>query len=304
MFDVIKNMKFSEFIESHTHGFSTVIRYRKIYKNYLSVVIQIIRKKFPIKAILRNGQCVVLNNNFEAYATLLGLRDSLQSNNDMMIVSTKDLLKIKFYDSINNGDIIGVFLIEEYRSLPVKGRTIIDIGANIGDSAIYFGMHGADKVIALEPYPKNYETAKKNIELNNLSDKTNLILAGCSSTCGTITIDPEKERSVRSSLQESTHGIDVPLMTLESILKENKINSALLKMDCEGCEYEAILSSSTDTLQKFSHIQIEYHYGYKNLKSKLESCGFKVSITNPKYSWNYEAKKPHMYFGWLYAIRN
>ncbi|MGI0021503.1 MAG: FkbM family methyltransferase, partial [Nitrososphaeraceae archaeon] len=237
-------MSFSEFLKSHTHVFSTVIRYRKTYENYLGVIIQIIRKKYPIKAILRNGQCVMLNNHFEAYSTLLGLRDFLQSSNDIMIVSTKDLLKIKLYDSINNGDIIGVFLREEYRSLPVKGKTIIDIGANIGDSAIYFAMHGADKVIALEPYPKNCEIAKKNIELNNLSNKINLVLAGCSSICGTITIDPEKARSVMSSLQESTNGIDVPIMTLESILKVNNINSALLKMDCEGCEYEAILSSS------------------------------------------------------------
>jgi len=298
------NMSFSDFVKSHTSYFAKVHMYRKVYKNYIGVVVQIFRKKYPIKATLRNGQCVMLKNQFEAKATSWGLRDFIQSSDDIVVILTKDLFKIKLYNSVNNGDIIGVFLREEYGFLPVKGNAIIDIGANIGDSAIYFAIRGADKVIALEPYPKNCEIARKNIELNNLSDKIILILAGCSSICRTITIDPKKERSVKSSLQESTNGIDVPLMTLESILDENNINSALLKMDCEGCEYETILSSSADTLKKFSHIQIEYHYGYKNLKSKLESCGFKVSVTNPKYSYNYEAKKPHMYYGFLYAIRN
>jgi hypothetical protein len=52
-------------------------------------------------------------------------------------------------------------------------------------------------------------------------------------------------------------------------------------MDCEGCEYDVIFSSSKETLKRFSHIQIEYHYGYKNLKEKLEKCGFSVKVTRP-----------------------
>lgn len=52
-------------------------------------------------------------------------------------------------------------------------------------------------------------------------------------------------------------------------------------MDCEGCECDAILSIADDILRRFSYIQIEYHYGYKNLKEKLEKSGFTVSITRP-----------------------
>jgi Methyltransferase FkbM domain len=56
----------------------------------------------------------------------------------------------------------------------------------------------------------------------------------------------------------------------------------ILKTDCEGCEYEVILSADEQTLQKFDLVMIEYHYGYKNLKQKLERSGFKVSVTRPK----------------------
>ena len=66
-------------------------------------------------------------------------------------------------------------------------------------------------------------------------------------------------------------------MTLEDIL--NKYNApngkTVLKMDCEGAEYEIILFATVDTLLRFNHLLIEYHYGYKNLKEKLEECGFK-----------------------------
>jgi hypothetical protein len=57
----------------------------------------------------------------------------------------------------------------------------------------------------------------------------------------------------------------------------------LLKMDCEGWEYDIILTASSDILRKFSHILIEYHYGYENLKDKLKESGFQVSVSRPIY---------------------
>ena len=71
-------------------------------------------------------------------------------------------------------------------------------------------------------------------------------------------------------------------------------------MDCEGCEYETILSSADDILQKFSHIQIEYHYGYKNLKERLEDSGFNVSVTKPMIDLSYN---PRRIIGYIYAVR-
>jgi len=35
----------------------------------------------------------------------------------------------------------------------LRGRDVIDVGANVGDSALYFILHGARKVIAVEPLP-------------------------------------------------------------------------------------------------------------------------------------------------------
>ena len=56
-------------------------------------------------------------------------------------------------------------------------------------------------------------------------------------------------------------------------------------------------------LAKFSHIHIEYHYGYKNLIQRLEKCGFKVSLLRrPILNFNPETKKK-MYIGDIFAIR-
>jgi FkbM family methyltransferase len=41
----------------------------------------------------------------------------------------------------------------------------------------------------------------------------------------------------------------------------------LLKMDCEGCEYDAILNSKR--LGELRQIQMEYHYGPERLVETL-----------------------------------
>jgi FkbM family methyltransferase len=207
-----------------------------------------------------------------------------------------DKIKIKLHGGITNGDVSSIFLSDVYGTLPVLGNIVIDIGANIGDSSIYFILRGADKVIALEPSPRNYEFARRNIEENNYADKISILLAGCSTTIGITDLDDSRDKGSNIVRQDPDLS-KVPVLTLEEILNENKLLSQrlLLKMDCEGCEYEAILSASHETLRKFSHIVIEYHHGYKSLKKKLEMSGFDVLVERPMRNYH------QMYVGYLYA---
>ncbi|HDD64256.1 MAG TPA: hypothetical protein ENF53_03775 [Thermoprotei archaeon] len=46
-----------------------------------------------------------------------------------------------------------VFYKETYRFLDVKDKVVIDVGAWVGDSSVYFALKGAKKVIAMEPHP-------------------------------------------------------------------------------------------------------------------------------------------------------
>jgi len=205
--------------------------------------------------------------------------------------------EIKLYGGEGAGD-AAIFLEEHYKNLPVKDKVVVDIGANIGDSAIYFASRGARKVIGLELHPRIYEVAKKNVQLNDYSDKIHLFLAGCSSESDSIIIDSKNESGIRSRLIPSKDGVSVQLMTLEKIMQMGDMEPAVLKIDCEGCEFDTILYSSKFILRKFSNIIIEYHYGYKNLKEKLENCGFQVFVTEPRYTLDTK-----MYIGYLNAVR-
>lgn len=159
-------------------------------------------------------------------------------------------------------------------------------------------MGGAKKVIALEPFPKNFEIAQKNIALNGFTDKIELLNAGC---CGgesskDMVLDVSAKGVYCQTIQSGS-GSNIHFYSLGELVDKYSANSpAVLKLDCEGCEYDIILSNDRTVLDKFSHIQVEYHYGYEDLKKHLISAGFEVSHTDPKVDNG-------MQLGWIYATK-
>jgi Methyltransferase FkbM domain len=261
--DATKNMSFYSRIRSYYNFlhkyFQFFSLFRKRYTNYLTVMFKVLKRQYPINAILKTGHSVVFDDYSELYSNLLDLECDVK--NDVVNVDG-----LKFYGGVSNADSISSFIQKEYDFLPVKEKVVIDIGANIGDSSIYFVLKGARRVIAIEPDPQICQFAIKNIELNGFSDRIELMNVACSSID---TIDQDFSKPT--------------LITLQGIIDQCSIKPSILKIDCEGCEYDVILSATSNTLLNFTHIQIEYHHGYKNLKKKLEEYGFQVKVTEPSY---------------------
>ena len=259
--------------------------YRKTYSNYLDIILNDFQKNYPIKGILRNNEIKILNSKDEiALYSLLEIHKNViyDEKNDCASFDLSffnyNLKKITAYGIKQNLDTLLAFNNGTYENLPVKNKVVIDIGACTGDTSIYFAVRGAEKVIAIEPYPKNFEMLKKNIKINNLENFIDIKLSGCASTSSDIILDPNFNSTMRSNLKESKDGIKIPLISLMDILKIQNFTNGILKLDCEGCEYDIILNTPKELLQKFTHIQIEYHNGYQNIKQTLESYGFKVNI--------------------------
>jgi len=295
-------MSIGEYFKSYFYLLDSPLRYFKAYKNFFTVMRNLLKKKFPFEGKLRNGKNILITNYYEAYLASFGILDGYSIKGNSAIINIDNFPEITLSLGNDNGDIHGVFFKKVYSFLPVKNRFVIDIGANIGDSSIYFALCGAKKVIALEPFPKNNQTAQKNIEANHLLNKIILILAGCSKEKSEIIINSEQE-GAGSATDETNSGIKVPFITLENLVNQYDIpNDSVMKIDCEGCEYDVIMSSSKSLLRKFTHIEVEYHYGYRNLEKKLEECGFKIKHSSPMFISNKQSNTS-MYFGYLYATR-
>lgn len=193
---------------------------------------------------------------------------------------------------------------EDYSWLPVRGRVVVDVGANDGDTALYFAARGASKVYALEPYPYSVQLAHENL-LRNPHVKQVTILMQAVGAEGTLRIDPDFENTVGSAADSTgPTGVEVQKVPLSRLVRQLNLSDAILKMDCEGAEYDAILPATDVTLRTFSHIQLEYHYGPESLAERLEAAGFEVSFTRSRYSFNpYISANPGMRAGYLYAMR-
>ncbi len=170
---------------------------------------------------------------------------------------------------------------KQWDFLNVQNKSVLDIGAFVGDSPIYFILKGAKKVYAIEPHPKAYVEMLENTVLNKIISKIIPIEMGINYEKDYVYI-PKEEINIEGSLfragvpldrsvpfNPKSKGIKVPAGKLSDIIDKYNIDVQILKMDCEGCEYDAILKDY-DTIKEFDEIGFEYHaYNTKIPVSKL-----------------------------------
>lgn len=104
---------------------------------------------------------------------------------------------------------------------------------------------------------------------------------------GTIRIHHEPDdqfttsATIRSSEVHSHHFSEVPCLRLRDIFDENRIGTCdLLKLDCEGAEFEVLYQTPGDYLTRIDQLAIEVHQGQavgenlESLRSFLMESGF------------------------------
>jgi FkbM family methyltransferase len=268
--------------------FQMILNVSKTFQNSFEILSKSFKNDFPISANLKNGKKIQLQS-FSSMHLISNIPKNEQveydtEKNNVTIYSKNQFYnnKIIFQGGLDNGDIVNTFFKKDYGKIIVNEKTVLDIGANIGDTGIFYALNGAKKVIGIEPFPKNFDYAQKNIQINNLDSVITLLQAGCSSKKEIIKIDPDYQSNIESEVKNFKTGIDVPMITIQDIINKYEIpKSSVLKIDCEGCEYDIIENISFETISYFSNIQMEYHLGYKKLKNKLESFGYTVKVSKP-----------------------
>ena len=145
--------------------------------------------------------------------------------------------------------------------------TLIDIGANIGDTALYFAMNPNTKeVIAFEPDEEHSMHAKRLLSASALNSKIRWNNAKVGGAEG---------------------------FSLSSII--DKLSNVAIKADCEGCEYN--IFNKDIKLDNVYAIILEYHYGYAEIEKAIRNNGFRTEHTDPVRMHGFEE------LGYLYAER-
>ena len=253
-------------------------KYRSHFSNWISVMYHTYRGDNMIDIVLKSG--------YKDRVSFDYVVNIARYNGDMKIETLLDMLKngkvpyrkgiITLKGAPQNGDPFRVFVYEEYKFLEVAGKTVIDVGANIGDTAIYFAINGAKRVISMEPFPHSYEDAVSNVKDNGLVSNVTLLNAGYG-TGSEAEVDEKYISGIGTVLSPIPGGKKIKIYSLKRLFEEFGIDSAVAKFDCEGCEY-GLLEEDETTLRKIEKIAMEYHRGPDTIPEKLESSGFKVRV--------------------------
>jgi len=184
------------------------------------------------------------------------------------------------------------------KRLPIT-PVIIDVGANVGFFSLFMvsQVPGA-AIYAFEPLPGNFKHLERHFELNK--DKKlvcqNKAVAGSK---GTITLhyNPEVNFTALASMNttfdiSNTRQVEVESVSLPGIFSEFSLKQIdLLKLDCEGAEYDILYQCPADFFPRIKQIAMETHAGKKPdentkaLSAYLLKNGYQIKTNSNHFIW-------------------
>lgn len=237
----------------------------------------------------------------------LKITDYKYKNNKILF--DNGIVRFEFDSNSGHGGVNGIFFNNVYNCAwgEAEDTIVIDIGANIGLSSLFFAANpNVKKVIGYEPLGTTFQKALHNVDINEdgIKEKIAIYNYALSNT--------NKEKKVtyiqhnRTSFNifnnsddfygklEKIHVRDASEI-LEPIFQEHYNENIIVKMDCEGSEYEIFESLENSSLiGKVDIFMIEFHLQDKGIIEKyLINNGFRYIKTNTA-----------SHIGFIYAFNN
>jgi len=262
----------------------------KKYSYYLSSIWKLLTGMKPVSGVLR-----AFLRPSKPREQMIELRKSklrFKTRGVMDIWSVKETFLDRFYETF--GTSVG------------EGWTVVDIGGGVGDFTIYVSVqHPNNVVYTFEPTPDSFTLLQENLQLNNITN-AQIYPQAVWSESSQVIIDTTQGQPGQFTSQ--TAGNDplpdglvlVPSLSLEEAFDITGLGHCnLIKIDCEGAEYEILFSTPDEILERIERIVMEYHddagsYNHTDLVAFLNEKGYAVR-TYPNYV--------HSHLGYLYASR-
>ncbi len=167
-------------------------------------------------------------------------------------------------------------------------NTIVDVGANIGNHALYFANFLQNrKIICFEPVPDNFNLLQKNL---NPYPNTQLYQLALSDKKENLKVKPNPDNMGASKVDQSGN-LKVNAITLDSLKLQN---ITLLKIDVENYEPQ-VLEGAKDTIER-CHPLILIEDGNLSYAKLLPDYELEMSWPKHKtylYRWK-KSKRPYL----------
>lgn len=176
------------------------------------------------------------------------------------------------------------------RLLLDEHAVVIDVGAHIGSFTMFSVAQGARRVLALEPIPSNYTLLVENVSLNSFQSQVQAFNMAAWSSTGKREMPVADDNTGGSGFyygKEAVRKTSVQCIHLGDLMdKEDVQHCDLLKLDCEGAEFEILSTLPQAAWRKIKAIVLEYHlfadYALFQLQDLLTTQGFQILATQPQ----------------------
>lgn len=175
------------------------------------------------------------------------------------------------------------------------GWTVIDIGAGMGDFCVHVARRcPRARVVGFEPFAQSFKLLQHNIALNGVANISVYPLAVSSDG------RPMQLSMIGAAVQHSTSAAgateSASMQAVQSVTLAGALDLGgmlqcdLLKVDCEGGEFDILLNAPDALLRRFRNICLEYHdaptsHRHAELVERFKAAGFDVSVhPNPVHA--------------------
>ena len=196
------------------------------------------------------------------------------------------------------GTLAEVFVRRRYGTVD-QFRTIVDIGANVGSFAVYAAQSSPRaRIFCYEPEQENFRRLEKNLSINGLEGRVTAFQSAVASTIAprTLAVSVSQLNAFDDLRAGASHQV-VACTTLRDIRREHGLDTLdLLKMNCEGAEYEILGACSRADYDGILNIRLEYHNldgvsrNGESLRRHLEARGYTIErftrrLTDSGFIW-------------------
>ncbi len=186
--------------------------------------------------------------------------------------------------------IVEVFISGDYENPDIsygEAHTVLDVGANIGVSTIWFSQHcPMARIFAIEPSLETSSRLLRNIKRNRLGNRVTALTLAIGEGGRPLYLVTGEHSGLSHTASDPRQGSEIVWSTdLRTILEIVGGHVDVMKLDCEGAEYQIILGADDHSLSQIDNIVGEYHgsdlEARSRLFSRLEEAGFTVSHQSP-----------------------
>lgn len=236
----------------HLRSAEGIAMMKRYVNNWSSVLLVYSNLKRNVTVKFKDGDIAELSKmNHNAFYEKL-YRKHLQDNGFSFpaenMIKTPDGLTLMLPNVVYSLVFDEIYIMQVYGKPDLTGKVVIDVGAAIGDTTLFFKKRGAKAVYGYELDQARVTIAEKNIEMNGMGD----------------TVMVYNKKATVEELHKLMTTINDPIF---------------LKLDCEGCEYDIIPKLD---MSKVTDVVMEYHMKPEPLMEALTRAGFSDIILDRK----------------------